>query len=124
MDIEINEASAIPVYEQIIGSIQKGVLNGDLSAGDSLRSIRQFAKDLSLTTTTIAKVYQILERREVIVTGGRRGTFIHESAQDNIKEYLNRNTQTQLKNLINHSLNQGIEKNKLKKIIQSLIKEL
>jgi len=68
----------------------EAVQAGELSAGDPLPSIRQLANDLDLNNKTVAKAYRLLERDEVIVTRGYRGTFIHENAIKNSTVDLNR----------------------------------
>lgn len=82
MNITINIDSPVPVYKQIVMTVISGVYSGELGAGTILPPIRQLASDLKLTTATVAKAYQILERSRIIITGGRRGTFIGEHANE------------------------------------------
>ncbi|MBT5073184.1 MAG: GntR family transcriptional regulator [Kordiimonadaceae bacterium] len=89
MEIVINIDDETPLFSQLMEQIKKAVQSGNLSAGDSLPSIRQLANDLDLNNKTVAKAYRLLERDEVIVTRGYRGTFIHEQAKKNSDRDLN-----------------------------------
>ena len=85
MDIEIDVASAEPVYEQIVRQIRQGVQGGTLPAGMPLPSIRQLAHDLDLNPNTVAKAYKLLENDWIIRTAGQKGTFINSGAAEHIE---------------------------------------
>ena len=89
MEIVINIDDETPLFSQLMEQIKKAVQSGNLSAGDSWPSIRQLANYLYLNNKTVAKAYRLLERDEVIVTRGYRGTFIHEQAKKNSDRDLN-----------------------------------
>tara|TARA_B110000305_G_scaffold240717_1_gene312202 strand:+ start:2248 stop:2640 length:393 start_codon:yes stop_codon:yes gene_type:complete len=89
MEIEINIDDETPLFTQFIDQIKKSVQSDALKAGDALPSIRQLANDLDLNNKTIAKAYRLLERDEVIVTRGYRGTFIHKHAKKNSTNDIN-----------------------------------
>ncbi len=89
MEIVIDIDDQTPLFTQLIEQIKKAVQNESLLAGDPLPSIRQLAKDLDLNNKTVAKAYQLLERDQVIVTRGYRGSFIHEHAKINSSRDLN-----------------------------------
>ena len=90
MDLEIDVASAEAVYEQIVRQIQHAVRHGTLVPGTPLPSIRQLADDLELNHNTVAKAYKMLEQQHVILTAGRRGTFISAEA---VRQVAQRNEQ-------------------------------
>lgn len=83
MEIVIDIDDQTPLFTQLIEQIKNAVQSGALNAGDPLPSIRQLANDLELNNKTVAKAYKLLERDEVIITRGYRGTFIHENARKN-----------------------------------------
>ncbi|WP_417452005.1 GntR family transcriptional regulator, partial [Kordiimonas sp.] len=80
MEIVINIDSEEPLFAQVVEQIKTGVRGQRLKAGDPLPSIRQLASDLGVNNKTIAKAYRLLERDNIIVTRGYRGTFIHDEA--------------------------------------------
>ena len=76
MIIKIKHNSPNPIYEQLIAEIEKLIISGDLKQHDSLPSIRQLATQLDVAVNTVARAYQELERRNLIVSNGRKGTFV------------------------------------------------
>mgnify|MGYP000548407120 CR=1 FL=1 len=89
MEIIIDIDDQTPLFTQLIEQIKNAVKSGTLSAGDPLPSIRQLANDLDLNNKTVAKAYKLLERDEVIVTRGYRGTYIHNDAKKNSTKDIN-----------------------------------
>jgi DNA-binding transcriptional regulator YhcF (GntR family) len=85
MQISIDIEGSEPLFAQLIGQIKQAVLNGQLSPGEPLPSIRQLANDLELNSKTVAKAYRLLERDSVVQTRGYRGTFVHAEAKANSK---------------------------------------
>jgi GntR family transcriptional regulator len=123
MDISIVEDSAIPVYKQIIIQVVTGLQEKKIKASDPLPTIRQLASDLHLTNTTIAKAYQILERSKIIVTGGRRGTFINERAIENAERFLQEELQNQIREFIALQLKYGVSIQALLTTFQNILNE-
>lgn len=78
MIVEIDAHSAVPPYEQLRRQIATLVASRVLQPGDRLPTIRQLAGDLGLAAGTVARAYTELEAGGVVVTHGRRGTFVVE----------------------------------------------
>jgi GntR family transcriptional regulator len=87
MNIDIDLSAPEAVYEQIVRQIQQGVQLGMLLPGAPLPSIRQVADDLALNPNTVAKAYKILENQRVIMTAGRKGTFVSADAASQIDHH-------------------------------------
>jgi GntR family transcriptional regulator len=85
MDMTIDTASVEPVYEQIARQVRQGVLKGGLLPGSPIPTIRQLAHDLDLNPNTVAKAYRMLESERVILTAGKKGTFINRNAEAEIE---------------------------------------
>lgn len=83
--ISINISSTEPIFEQLVSQIKNAISVGHLLGGESLPSIRQLATDLGVNAKTVAKAYRLLERDEVIVSRGYRGSFVHENAKSNLQ---------------------------------------
>ncbi len=58
--------------------LMKLLWNNDLEIrGDSLPSIRYLAKQLDITSNTVARAYMELERKCMILSNGRKGSFVN-----------------------------------------------
>ncbi len=68
----INEASPVPLYQQVKQAILLDIVSEKLNEGDQLPSIRTLAKILKLNPNTVAKVYYTLEEEGFIE--GKRGS--------------------------------------------------
>jgi GntR family transcriptional regulator len=83
MDIVIHAQAPEPVYEQIVRQIHQAVKSGTLEPRAPLPTVRQLASDLVINRNTVARAYRILEEQGVILTAGRKGTFIrHDAARE------------------------------------------
>lgn len=74
--VRINKASSKPYYEQLVLSIKEDTLNGVLTAGDQVPSVREMAKHLLMNPNTVSKAYKVLENEQVLVTIKGKGTFV------------------------------------------------
>jgi len=78
--VTIDPTSPVPPFEQLRTQIAGLVTAGQLSRGTKLPTVRQLAADLGLAANTVARSYRELEADGVIVTQGRRGTFVHSDS--------------------------------------------
>lgn len=72
----ISNTSGIPLYEQITQQTKNQILSGNLKEGELLPSIRQLAKDLSVSIITTKRAYEELEAQGFIITIGGKGSFV------------------------------------------------
>lgn len=82
LEMSIDHASEVPVYEQIVQQIVDGAAAGSLAAGEKLPTVRALAAELALAVNTVAKAYRELEMRGAIETRGRSGSFVTGAKRD------------------------------------------
>ena len=80
--IEISPYSPVPIYEQLITQIKKMVQEGKLKGKEALPPIRTLASQLGVAINTVARAYQELEKEGIIISNGRKGSFIREFNAD------------------------------------------
>lgn len=68
----------MPIYRQIIQQIEHAVLSEQMKPGDRLPTIRSLAVDLKINPNTIAKAYNELEIKGLLVTQVGSGTYISD----------------------------------------------
>ena len=72
--------AAEPPFEQLRRQISRRAAAGELEPGQKLPTVRALATELRLAVNTVARAYRELETDGVVVTEGRRGTFVASSA--------------------------------------------
>lgn len=80
--VQLESASGIPFYRQIIQQIEYAVDSRKLAPGERLPTIRALAITLKINPNTIAKAYAELEIRGVVKTQVGCGTFVLEKHAD------------------------------------------
>lgn len=80
--ISIDHASSVPPFEQLRSQLAAAVNRGDLAPGTRLGTVRQTASELGLAVNTVARAYRELESDGVVVTRGRKGTFVRSAVVD------------------------------------------
>lgn len=77
MDVlPLDPSSDRPPYDQLRVQIASRVAAGELSPGTRLPTVRALAAELQLAVNTVARTFRELESDGVVVTEGRRGTFV------------------------------------------------
>ncbi|WP_406036743.1 aminotransferase class I/II-fold pyridoxal phosphate-dependent enzyme [Micromonospora sp. NBC_00898] len=60
----------------ISASVERGIRDGGFAPGDPLPAVRALATELALSPATVARAYQELRQRGLVVTAGRHGTRV------------------------------------------------
>ena len=86
MEILISNSSDKPIYEQICMQIKSLIMDGTLSAGEALPSMRVLAKDLHISVITVQRAYEDLTRDGFIETVSGKGSFVASQNKEFIQE--------------------------------------
>lgn len=86
MEILISNSSDKPIYEQICIQIKSMIMDGTLSAGEMLPSMRALAKDLHISVITVQRAYEDLTRDGFIETVSGKGSFVASQNRQLIQE--------------------------------------
>lgn len=76
MNIILSNRSDTPIYQQIAAEICRNIVEGVLTEGDSLPSIRLLAKELAVSVITTKNAYELLERQGYIETRPGKGSVV------------------------------------------------
>jgi GntR family transcriptional regulator len=79
--ITIDSKSSVPVYRQIVDGLRNLLVEGTLSAGDPLPSVRQLALDLGVHFNTVAQAYRVLADEGWLDLKRRRGALVLDRMQ-------------------------------------------
>lgn len=86
MEILISNSSDKPIYEQICVQIKGMIMNGTLSAGEALPSMRALARDLHISVITVQRAYEDLTRDGFVETVSGKGSFVAARNREVIQE--------------------------------------
>ena len=78
MFTDIDPRSPTPLYEQIAARVRLAIASGELSAGDSLPSVRGLARDLRVNPATVVQAYRDLAADGFVEMRHGQGTFVQE----------------------------------------------
>ena len=86
MEILISNRSRKPIYEQICQQIKGQIMDGTLTAGEALPSMRALARDLHISVITVQRAYEDLTRDGFIETVSGTGSFVSAQNREFIQE--------------------------------------
>ena len=86
MDIVLSNTNQNPIYEQICIQIKQQILDGALTPGQPLPSIRSLAKELRISVITTKRAYEELERDGYIYAVAAKGFYVSEQNLSLIRE--------------------------------------
>ena len=84
--VEIDKNNNEPMYEQLYVQLKKGIVNGLIQKNDKLPSIRDAAKELVVSRTTIENAYFRLCNEGYVENRPQRGYFVKIPPKDNLSE--------------------------------------
>ena len=76
LTMQLDHASDVPLYRQIVERIWLGVVEGELETGTRLPTVRQLSIQLGVNPRSVERAYKELETRGVISTTGGSGTHV------------------------------------------------
>jgi len=80
--MEFNDPRGI--YLQIADRVRERILRAEWSEGERIPSVREMAVELGVNPNTVARSYQVLVERQLIVNYRGKGYFITDSAAERI----------------------------------------
>ncbi len=124
LNININNSSTIPLYEQIKNQIKAQILNSSLKPGEGLPSIRNLAKELKVSIITTKRAYEELEKEGLIQTVTGKGTFVAVQNTERLKEMTMFEIENKLEEIIKQAKSVGITLEEGLEIFKSIYEEV
>jgi DNA-binding transcriptional regulator YhcF (GntR family) len=84
--LQIDSSSNSPKYQQVIHAVIEAIEKKDLLQGDQLPSINELASELDIAKVTIAKAYEELKEKGIILSQHGKGFFV---ANTSVRVHLN-----------------------------------
>ena len=124
LTIDIEKASAVPIYAQLSEQIRLLIRRGALTPGDSMPTVRSLAVDLEINANTVARVYRDLQREGLLRLQRGVGTFVAENgANQAVGEKDFRSISAKAAELIELGRKAGLRVGELTQLVETLWKE-
>lgn len=123
MKILISNVSDMPLYEQIKEQVKESIFKGEISEGEQLPSIRNFATELKVSVLTIRRVYDELEQEGFITRQVGIGTFISTGNLELLRDSKRRIVEQKMQDLIQTAKTLRISKEELNSMMDILYEE-
>src|SRR3954466_114668 len=76
MEFNIESASRVPIYRQLVAQIREAIARGRMKPEERLPSVRELSRELVINPNTVARVYTELEREGILNTRPGLGVFV------------------------------------------------
>jgi len=117
LNFTLDPVNGVPIYRQIIQQIEYAILSGRMKAGDRLPTIRALAVELKTNPNTIARAYNEMEIKGILVTQVGSGTYISDKKPVLDDDRLNRKIREVLGRFIQEMQDLGVDKRELTRMI-------
>lgn len=84
MEFFIDRDLPVPIRSQLQGLIEYGIACGELTAGETLPSVRELAEKIGVAPMTVSQVYADLKNAGLIDARPGSGTFVTDSLQSRL----------------------------------------
>lgn len=74
----------VPIYRQVRERVVTMILDGTLTAGDAIPSVRNVAAECEINPLTVSKAYQELVSEKLVEKKRGLGMFVTEGARDTL----------------------------------------
>ena len=74
--IQLNCRDSRPIYEQVKDGLRQLIINGVLTEGSRLPTVRELAVSLTINPNTIQRAYRELESEGYILSVAGKGSFV------------------------------------------------
>jgi GntR family transcriptional regulator len=101
LTIRIDLDSPVPTYRQIVDALRTHLVEGQLSPGDALPSVRRLALELGIHFNTVAQAYrELAEEGWLDLKHGRRATVLARGVPPSAGRGTQRDFQRRLREMV------------------------
>lgn len=123
MNLIINHTSMEPIYEQIVAQIKAEVIEGRMTAGDALPSVRAFSRELKISALTVKKAYDNLEEEGLVVTVHGKGSFIAAANQELLMEERRKELEKELEAAVQKARTGGLTAKEIRESFEIIMED-
>lgn len=124
MQLHINGASMIPIYEQIVDQVKSKILKGTIEENTCLPSVRQLSKELRISALTVKKAYDTLEQEGFTKTIHGKGTYVLAFKSELVQEERQKEVQAYFEKAIQKGQQSGLSKQEIQDLFEVLLEDV
>lgn len=106
--IQIDHASPVAAYEQIVNALRALLVAGDVKPGETLSPVRRLALDLGVHHNTVAEAYRVLAREGWLDVRRGRGAVVLDRQKPKPEARAKRDFHRQLRELLARGISAGL----------------
>jgi GntR family transcriptional regulator len=119
--IQIDERSPVPIYQQVVNEVKRGILVGAFQPDQRLPSIRDLALGLKVNPNTIAKAFQELESMGVIYFRRGQGAYVSPRSEVDRMQEATREIQSRFGEILTIARGMNLSRSELFEIIERVV---
>ena len=123
LNLIINHTSMEPIYEQIVAQIKAEVIEGTLTAGKALPSVRALSRELKISALTVKKAYDNLEEEGLVVTVHGKGSFIAAANQELLMEERRKELEKELEAAVQKARTGGLTVKEIRESFEIIMED-
>ena len=123
MNLIINHTSMEPIYEQIMTQIKAEVIEGTLTAGDALPSVRTLSRELKISALPVKKAIDTLEVEGLVVTVHGKGSFIANTNQELLMEERRKELEKELEAAVRKACTGGLTAKEIRESFEIIMED-
>ena len=123
MQIILNNASMVPIYEQLVGQIKNQILSGELPENEPLPSVRALSTTLKISALTVKKAYDKLEEDGFVVTVHGKGTYVAPTNRSLAVEARRRAVEEDFTQALDKARAVGMTPDEIRELLELLLEE-
>ena len=123
MQIILNNASMIPIYEQLAEQVKSQILSGVLSENEALPSVRTLSASLKISALTVKKAYDKLEEDGFVVTIHGKGTYVAPTDRSLSLEARRRAVEEEFTRALDKARAVGMTRQEIRELLELLLEE-
>ena len=123
MQIILNNASMVPIYEQLVGQIKNQILSGELPENEPLPSVRALSTTLKISALTGKKAYDKLEEDGFVVTVHGKGTYVAATNRQLAMEARRRAVEEDFTRALEKARAVGMQPGEIRELLELLLEE-
>lgn len=123
MNIILNNASMVPIYEQLMDQIKVKIIEGELKENEPLPSVRVLSAELKISSLTVKKAYDYLEDEGFVITVHGKGTYVAETNRDIAMEARKKAVEDDLTKSLEKARAIGLSNNEITEMIQIIMED-